>query len=139
MDEIKDKDIISEENQETTESSVEVQEITEEITEQKADNIAEEEAKAKTSEEENVVERKPYKRIFVGKVRSNKADKTIIVAVERQIAHPLYKKYFKSTRSFMAHDEKNDCNIGDTVKIKESRARSARKRWELVEIVERAK
>lgn len=73
-----------------------------------------------------------------GKVVSNKADKTIVVSIERQVAHPLYKKYFKRTTTVMAHDEKNECNIGDVVKVVESRPLSARKRWALVEIIERA-
>ncbi len=73
-----------------------------------------------------------------GKVVSNKADKTIVVAIERQVAHPLYRKYFKQTTKVMAHDEKNECNIGDVVKVVESRPLSARKRWALVEIIERA-
>ncbi|MFY8161050.1 MAG: 30S ribosomal protein S17 [Candidatus Kapaibacteriota bacterium] len=79
------------------------------------------------------------KRILEGKVTSNKANKTITVSVERQISHPLYRKYFKRSKKFMAHDEENLCNIGDTVRIKESRPLSARKRWTLVEVVERAK
>ena len=79
------------------------------------------------------------KRILQGKVVSNKADKTIVIKVERQVAHPLYKKYYKRTKTFMAHDANNDCNIGDTVKIRECRPMSAIKRWELVEIIERAK
>ncbi len=73
-----------------------------------------------------------------GKVVSNKADKTIVVAIERQVAHPLYRKYFKQTTKVMAHDEKNECKIGDVVKVIESRPLSARKRWALVEIIERA-
>lgn len=73
-----------------------------------------------------------------GKVVSNKADKTIVVAIERQVAHPLYRKYFKQTTKVMAHDEKNECNVGDVVKVIESRPLSARKRWALVEIIERA-
>lgn len=82
---------------------------------------------------------KSKKRLLVGKVVSNKADKTIIVASERQVIHPLYKKYFKVTKKVMAHDETNDCKIGDLVKIIESRPLSARKRWNLVEVLERAK
>lgn len=74
----------------------------------------------------------------VGKVVSNKADKTIVVSIERQVAHPLYRKYFKQTTKVMAHDEKNECNIGDVVKVVEHRPLSARKRWALVEIIERA-
>jgi small subunit ribosomal protein S17 len=79
------------------------------------------------------------KRVLVGKVTSNKGDKTITVASERQVIHPLYKKYFKVTKKFMAHDENNECNKGDLVKIIESRPLSAKKRWNLVEILERAK
>lgn len=79
------------------------------------------------------------KRVLVGKVTSNKADKTIIVAVVKQVAHPLYRKYYKKTKKFMAHDEQNECNIGDTVRIRESRPLSARKRWNLLEVVEKAK
>lgn len=79
------------------------------------------------------------KRVLTGKVVSNKADKTIVIAVERQVAHPLYKKYYKVTTRFMAHDEANECKVGDKVKVKESRPLSARKRWTLVEIIERAK
>lgn len=82
---------------------------------------------------------KSKKRILLGKVVSAKPDKTIVVSVERQIAHPLYKKYFKRRTRFMAHDEMNECKSGDTVKIRESRPLSAKKRWTLLEIVERAK
>lgn len=78
------------------------------------------------------------KKTRVGKVVSNKADKTIVVSIERQVIHPLYRKYFKQTKKIMAHDEKNECMIGDTVKVIESRPLSARKRWALVEILERA-
>ncbi|MBL7999762.1 MAG: 30S ribosomal protein S17 [Candidatus Kapabacteria bacterium] len=79
------------------------------------------------------------KKIRQGKVVSNKMEKSIVVAVERQVMHPLYKKYYKQTKRFMAHDETNECNIGDTVRIIESRPLSARKRWRLFEIVERVK
>ncbi len=79
------------------------------------------------------------KKTRIGKVVSNKADKTIVVTIERQVAHPIYKRYFKQTKKIMAHDEANECNIGDTVKVIESRPLSARKRWRLVEILERAK
>lgn len=75
----------------------------------------------------------------IGVVVSNKMEKTITVAIERQVAHPIYKKYFKKTTNFMAHDEKNECNIGDTVKIAEIRPLSKNKRWRLVSIVEKAK
>lgn len=87
----------------------------------------------------NLPESKSNRRILTGKVKSNKADKTIIVSIERQVKHPLYKKYFKRTKRIMAHDEGNECNIGDTVKVRECRPLSARKRWEMIQIVDRAK
>ena len=74
-----------------------------------------------------------------GKVLSNKMDKTIVVAVENHVKHPLYKKIVKKTYKLKAHDENNECNIGDTVKVMETRALSKDKRWRLVEIVEKAK
>lgn len=80
-----------------------------------------------------------HKRILQGKVVSNKPDKTITVRIERQVAHPLYKKYYKRSKKVMAHDERNDCRQGDVVKVRECRPLSARKRWELIEIIERAK
>ena len=75
----------------------------------------------------------------VGKVVSNKMDKTIVVAVENHVQHPLYKKVVKSTYKLKAHDENNECNIGDTVKVMETRPLSKDKRWRLVEITERVK
>lgn len=75
----------------------------------------------------------------VGKVLSNKMDKTIIVIEEKRIIHPIYKKYFKKTTKFAANDPKNTCDIGDTVKIMETRPLSKTKRWRLVEIVEKVK
>lgn len=75
----------------------------------------------------------------IGIVASDKMEKGITVQVERDIKHPLYKKYVKKTSKFMAHDENNDCRIGDLVKIMETRPLSKRKRWRLVEILERAK
>ena len=74
-----------------------------------------------------------------GKVISNKMQKTIVVAVEDHVKHPLYKKIVKRTFKLKAHDENNECNIGDTVKVMETRPLSKAKRWRLVEIVERAK
>lgn len=74
-----------------------------------------------------------------GKVVSSKMSKSIVVAIERKVAHPLYKKYFKRTTKFYAHDEKNEAGIGDTVKIMETRPLSKLKRWRLVEIVTKAK
>ena len=74
-----------------------------------------------------------------GKVTSNKMDKTIVVAVEDHVKHALYKKIVKRTYKLKAHDEKNECNIGDTVKVMETRPLSKDKRWRLVEIIEKAK
>lgn len=74
-----------------------------------------------------------------GVVSSNKMDKTITVAVERKVKHPIYGKFVKKTTRFHAHDEKNECTVGDVVKIMESRPLSKTKRWRLVEIVEKAK
>ncbi len=75
----------------------------------------------------------------VGVVASNKMDKSITVVVERRMKHELYGKFMKNTSKFVAHDEKNDCNIGDTVRIMETRPISKLKNWRLVEIIERAK
>lgn len=75
----------------------------------------------------------------VGLVMSNKMDKSIVISVERKVKHPMYGKFVKLTTKFMAHDEKNDCNIGDTVKIMEIKPMSKNKCWRLVEIIERAK
>ena len=75
----------------------------------------------------------------VGMVTSNKMDKTITVSVERRLRHPIYGKFVKKSTKFVAHDEANDCNIGDRVRIMETRPLSKRKRWRLVEILERAK
>ena len=75
----------------------------------------------------------------VGVVTSNKMDKTITVSVERKEQHNMYGKFLKRTKKFAAHDEKNECNEGDTVRIMETRPLSKKKRWRLVEILERAK
>ena len=75
----------------------------------------------------------------VGKVVSNKMDKTIVVAIEDHVKHPLYKKIVKRTYKLKAHHENNECNIGDTVKVMETRPLSKDKRWRLVEIVEKVK
>jgi small subunit ribosomal protein S17 len=75
----------------------------------------------------------------IGVVISNKMDKTVSVAIERKVPHPIYKKYYKKTTKLMAHDEKNVCQVGDKVKIMETRPLSLRKRWRLVEVVEKAK
>ncbi len=85
------------------------------------------------------MEARGLRKTKVGVVVSNKMDKSISVAIERRVAHPIYKKYFKKTTKLMAHDEKNECAIGDIVKIMETRPLSANKKWRLVEIVEKAK
>ena len=79
------------------------------------------------------------RKIRVGKVVSDKMDKTIVVAVEDSVKHKLYNKIVKRTVRFKAHDENNECNIGDRVKVMETRPLSKDKRWRLVEIIEKAK
>ena len=79
------------------------------------------------------------RKVRTGKVTSNKMDKTVVVAIEEHVKHPRYKKIVKRTYKLKAHDENNDCNIGDTVKVMETRRLSKDKRWRLVEIIERAK
>ncbi len=74
-----------------------------------------------------------------GQVISDKMDKSIVVSVQRKVKHPIYGKFIRKTSRFMAHDEKNECGIGDTVKIFETRPLSKRKRWRLVEVLEKAK
>ena len=85
------------------------------------------------------IPKRARRKVRIGKVVSNKMSKSIVVAVERQVAHKLYKKYFRRTTKLMAHDEKQEAGIGDTVKVMETRPISARKRWRLVEIIEKAK
>ena len=75
----------------------------------------------------------------IGVVFSNKMDKSITVAVKWKVKHPIYGKFVNKTKKYHAHDEKNECNIGDTVRIMETRPLSKTKRWRLVEIIERAK
>ncbi len=79
------------------------------------------------------------RKVRTGKVISNKMQRSIVVAIERRIQHPIYKKYFTRTTSLMAHDEQQQANIGDIVKIMETRPLSKNKRWRLVEIIEKAK
>ena len=85
------------------------------------------------------MEPRTLRKTRIGVVVSNKMDKTITVAIERKVPHPIYKKYFKKTTKLMAHDEKQECGLGDKVKIMETRPLSKSKRWRLVEIVEKAK
>lgn len=75
----------------------------------------------------------------IGRVVSDKMEKSIVVLIEQRIAHPIYKKIFKQSKKYVAHDENQDAKIGDLVRIMESRPLSKRKRWRLVEIIERAK
>ena len=79
------------------------------------------------------------RKVRTGKVTSNKMDKTIVVAIEEHVKHPLYNKVVKRNYTLKAHDENNECNIGDTVKVMETRPLSKDKRWRLVQIVERVK
>jgi small subunit ribosomal protein S17 len=96
------------------------------------ENIEEEETEGTTVERNDRKER-------VGVVQSDKMDKTITVSVRRQMKHPMYGKYLERSSKFMVHDEENDANEGDTVRIMETRPISKNKRWRLVEILERAK
>lgn len=79
------------------------------------------------------------RKVRTGFVTSNKMTKTITVAIERKVKHPIYGKFVKKTTKFHAHDEKNECSIGDLVKIMESRPLSKTKRWRLVEVLEKVK
>ena len=83
--------------------------------------------------------RSPRRKVRVGTVVSNKMEKSIVVAIERRVPHPIYRKYFRRTTKLMAHDEKREAGLGDTVKIMETRPLSARKRWRLVAVLEKAK
>ena len=85
------------------------------------------------------MEERNLRKTRIGKVVSDKMDKTIVVAVENHIKHPVYKKIVKRTYKLKTHDEKNECNVGDTVKVMETRPLSKDKRWRLVEIIEKAK
>jgi len=75
----------------------------------------------------------------IGVVVSNNMEKSIVITVKQKVKHPIYGKFVNKTSNFMAHDEENSCNVGDTVKISETRPLSKNKRWRLVEIIERAK
>ena len=85
------------------------------------------------------MENRGLRKTRIGIVIKNKMSKSAVVAIERKVAHPLYKKYYKKTTRIMIHDENNECGIGDKIKIMESRPVSKRKKWRLVEIVEKAK
>jgi len=85
------------------------------------------------------MEKRNLRKERTGLVVSNKMDKSIVVRIERRFKHPIYGKFVKKSEKFVAHDENNDCNIGDTVRIMETRPLSKNKNWRLVEIIERAK
>jgi small subunit ribosomal protein S17 len=80
-----------------------------------------------------------FRKERIGVVVSNKMEKSIVVAVKRKVKHPIYGKFINKTKKLMAHDEENTCNIGDTVRISETRPLSKIKTWRLIEIIERAK
>ena len=85
------------------------------------------------------MEKRNIRKERIGVVSSNKMDKSIVVSVVKRVKHPMYGKFVLQTKKFVAHDEKNDCNIGDTVRIMETRPLSKTKCWRLVELIERAK
>ena len=85
------------------------------------------------------MEARNLRKTKIGTVVSNKMDKTVSVKVERRLMHPLYGKFVKRSNKFFAHDEKNECTVGDKVRIMETRPLSKMKRWRLVEIIEKAK
>ena len=85
------------------------------------------------------MENRNLRKSRVGVVVGTKMEKSILVAMQRKVAHPIYKKYFKKTTKLMAHDEKNECGIGDTVRLMETRPLSKNKKWRLVEIIQKAK
>jgi small subunit ribosomal protein S17 len=85
------------------------------------------------------VSQRGLRKTRVGKVTSDKMDKTIVVSVESAVKHPLYKKFVKRTYKLKAHDENNECRVGDIVRVMETRPLSRHKRWRLVEIVEKAR
>ena len=89
--------------------------------------------------ERQTTEKRRNKKILVGRVVGNKMEKTVVIRIERRKLHPLYKKYITRTKKIKAHDEGNLCQVGDLVKVVESRPLSKDKRWRLVEILEKAK
>jgi small subunit ribosomal protein S17 len=92
-----------------------------------------------TEEQTDTTEERNDRKERVGVVQSDKMDKTITVSVRRQMKHPMYGKYLERSSKFMVHDEENDANEGDTVRVMETRPISKNKRWRLVEVIERAK
>ena len=96
-------------------------------------------SRSTVTEERHVEEQKKVEKVLQGRVVSNKMQKTIVVEIHQRKLHRLYKKYLTRTKKIKAHDEKNECGIGDTVRVVETRPLSREKRWRLVEIVEKAK
>ena len=92
-----------------------------------------------TPEQTTAIDPRSRRKIRTGRVISNKMQKSIVVAIERKVPHPVYKKYYKRTSTLMAHDEKSEAKIGDLVKVMEARPLSKMKRWRLIEVVEKAK
>jgi small subunit ribosomal protein S17 len=88
---------------------------------------------------EEIINERNLRKVRIGVVVSGKMDKTIVVAEKRKVKHPIYGKFVNKTTKYYVHDETNTCNIGDTVRIMETRPLSKNKRWRLVEIIERAK
>jgi small subunit ribosomal protein S17 len=91
------------------------------------------------AETQTIPEKRTQRKVRTGKVVSNKMKKSIVVAIESRVAHPIYKKYFRRTSTLMAHDEKQEAGIGDLVRIMETRPLSKRKCWRLVEVLQKAK
>jgi small subunit ribosomal protein S17 len=92
-----------------------------------------------TKKMEEVKVKRNLRKVRIGRVVSNKMEKSCVIAVERKVKHPLYGKFMKKTTKLMVHDENNEVGIGDTIKVMETRPLSKNKRWRLVEIVEKAK
>lgn len=130
------KETIIEKAEEIVENVIEK---AEEIVEKIEEKIEEKSEGKKTEEVNKKTSHSGMRKTRVGKVLSNKMDKTIIVIEEKRVMHPIYKKFYKKSTKFAAHDPKNTCDIGDTVKIMETRPLSKTKRWRLVEIVEKVK
>ena len=101
--------------------------------------VTEEEPKAPATDETKPASERNARKERIGRVTSNKMQKTITVAIDRKVKHPLYGKFMNKTKKLTVHDENNDCGIGDTVRVMETRPLSKNKRWRLVEIIEKAK
>ncbi len=137
MSEQEQKQVAMEEQQPVETAESETLEIESEPSEEAAAESGA--ATSPQSTAETVQRRRGQRRKLTGVVVSDKMDKTIVVMVERRTAHPLYKKYYTRRKKFLAHDEHNECRVGDVVQIMETRPLSRRKRWRLVAILERGK